>query len=291
MFKTPMTTIARTTCLLGAIGAICMLTSFTSIGRADIAVENTFTGVAPTDILGNAVGTPFVLGSFDVMGGDFLVVGASFEGSGANPAATTLSFNGNILTPIVTSSLDGENTTIFVLDGATGSGNLVLTPSAPVNFPGFFAVSLSGADAVEASGSFLQARNDDGLRLAGDAFGDLTGTIAGTTDGAYVLSTFIDQGGPNVDVNVTSDFLTESQIFQGGGANGIGSASSAVATGFSDGSDFDVTFSNPTFPDTAFANRSNFSFVSISATAVPEPSSLALLTLGSLGIFARRRKS
>ena len=253
----------------------------TSFGYAQIQIASEASGTVPMDVTGEPVGTTFIFNGddvdgdgegdgFDTQGGDLLVVVACFEG-GASDA--TLSFAGGTpVAPVVRSARDtdsvntGDQTAIFVMPGATGTGEFQLVTNADVNFPGFYVASLTGADSVEASGSFSP---NPGVE------GDLTGTITGTSNGAFVIAAFADQlaGSQNTDVTTSpADILVEVEdLFNsndgGDTSNVIGSAIGSVATGFSSGADFDITFTdNVMMPANAgFQNRSNFSYLSISA--------------------------
>ena len=254
---------------------ICL--AFSSIGHAVIVVENFATDDVPT---AGPQDSFELTSSFDVGAGDLLVVGVSFEGGATD---STLSFAGGpAITPTITSNVSGDQTAIFVFSGVSGLGALqfdttIMGTPEVVNFPGFYAASLSGALGVEASGQFSST-----------TFGPLSGTISGTSAGSYVLAIYADQLGANQTVDVTGD-LSEVSVYGNASGDVIGSAVGSAAEGFSTGADLSVTFSDSSNPNqnNAFQNRSNFSFVSIEA--VPEPSAALLGAFGLLGLLRRRR--
>ena len=278
-------------------------------------VEEELTGVVDT------AGASANLGSFNVGNGDLLVVGVTFEAVNESlDLATGLVLDGNfgnVIEAEVSSNHSGfQQTAIFVIEDVSGTIDLQLFTNnlQSINDPGFYAVSLSGADGVEVTGSGLNndRSNTNSFALAGD------GEIS---EGSFVLAAFSDelggtsqlaQEGVSVDSNaadIDSDdgFLNEVQQFQtfsgtAGtvGDNFIGSAVGAIATGFVpsedvlDGADLFVSFSEvtpPFFVDDP-NERGNFSFVSIAAAAaaVPEPGSAIVLALAGLAATTRRRR-
>ena len=270
-------------------GTAFLLTMLTPIvGSAQIIVEEFITDVqpissTPPDPANPSQGFRFNLGSIDIDEDELLVVGVAFEG-GSNFSA--IEFLGQEIDPLLTavsSNASGIQTAIFVSDEVSGSIDLTFSTDAIVNFPGFYAASLSGAGGVEATGSFTSTERS--------SFHDFD--LTGVGEGSFVLGAYADQLGNVPNVNVSGD-LTEVQDFNGAG-NVIGSAVGAVATGFGTGSDLGVTFSDAsTFIQTTNPdfNRSSFSFVSIApaSAAVPEPGSVIVLALAGLAATTRRRR-
>ena len=215
-----------------------------------IVVESfqTFDVVIPTQ------GTEYLLDpSFNAGAGDLLVVGVAFEGDATTSALT---FNGVDVPMVISSNNTGDQTAIFVLDGVSGSGELMFTVNDTINFPGFYAAALSGAGGVE---TFDAVNEADG--------GDFEVTLTGVSAGSYVLGAYSDQLGGNQFTDVSGDL---EPVHEFGGASGdiIGSAIGAVVTGFGDGGDLSVTFTDTATPtqqqnNPPFQNRSNFSFVAI----------------------------
>ena len=268
-------------------GTAFLLTMLTPIvGSAQIIVEEFITDVQPIssmppDPANPGQGFQFNLGSIDIDEDELLVVAVAFEGP-----SSSIEILGQEIDPISTSaaaSISGIRTAIFVSDEVSGSIDLTFSTDAIVNFPGFYAASLSGAGGVETFGSFTSTE-----RSSVHDF-DLTGV----GEGSFVLGAYADQFGNNPNVNVSGD-LAEVQDFNGAG-NVIGSAVGAVATGFGTGSDLGVRFSDASSfsqnSDPDF-NRSSFSFVSIApaSAAVPEPGSVIVLALAGLAATTRRRR-
>lgn len=230
-------------------GAAILVGSMPLSAQAQIVVEEFRTFDIPIP----SVGTEYLLDpSFNVGAGDFLVVGVAFEGMGS---AQSLTFGGTELTPVVASNNTFDQTAIFVLENVSGSEELRFTTDLETNFPGFYAASLSGAAGVESSAAF------------NDGAGDFSATLTGIGAGSYVLGTYIDQLGNNQFTDVSGDL---DPVHEFGGASGdiIGSAIAAVVTGFGDGTDLSISFTDTATPtqvanSPAFQNRSSFSFVSI----------------------------
>ena len=198
-------------------------------------------------------GTSYTLSpSFNIGNGDFLVVGVAFEG---DATTSSLTFDGTEVPLITSSNNGGDQTAVFALDGVSGSAPLVFTVNDTINFPGFYAASLSGAGGVETFDAF----NDAGA-------GDFEVTLTGISAGSYVLGAYSDQLGGIQFTDATGD-LVEVHAFGPPSGDTIGSAIGAVVTGFGDGSDLSVTFTDTATPaqqnNPAFQNRSNFSFVAI----------------------------
>ena len=283
-------------------------------------VEEEFSGVVGTALNGTSVGNGFDLGSINVGSGDLLVVGVAFEAATeSRELGTALVRDGdfdNFIEAEVFSNHSGfQQTAIFVIEDVSGVLNLELFTNGPsINAPGFYTVSLSGADGVEVTGAALN--NDRSIPNSFDLAGD--GEIS---EGSFVLAAFSDElGGGSllaqegvfvdsnaVDIDSDAGFLNEVQQFQtfGGtagnvGDNFIGSAVGAIATGFVPseddlgGADLFVEFSEvaPFFPNNPANQRGNFSFVSIApaSAAVPEPGSVIVLALAGLAATTRRRR-
>ena len=300
--------------LFGAAFALTMILPITV--SADIMVEEEFSGFVGTAINGTSVGNGFNLGSINVGSGDLLVVGVTFEAATNSPNLRTALVrdnnpenSDNIIEAEVFSNHSGfQQTAIFVIEDVSGTLDLQLfTVEGSINAPGFYAVSLSGADGVEATGSALDTggRTTTTFDLAGD------GEIS---EGSFVLAAYSDelgggsalaQAGVNVDSNLAN--FAEVQQFQqfdgtagNVGDNFIGSAVGAIATGFVpsedvlDGAGLFVEFSEVTPPVFVGPSneRGNFSFVSIApaSAAVPEPGSVIVLALAGLAATTRRRR-
>ena len=208
-------------------------------------VEEEFSGFVGTALNGTSVGPGFDLGSINVGSGDLLVVGVAFEAATNSPnLGTALVRDGdfdNFIEAEVFSNHSGfQQTAIFVIEDVSGTLNLQLFTDGPsINAPGFYAVSLSGADGVEATGSALDngGRTTTTFALAGDSE---------ISEGSFVLAAYSDelgggsalaQAGVNVDSNLAN--FAEVQQFQqfdgtagNVGDNFIGSAVGAIATGF-----------------------------------------------------------
>ena len=203
------------------------------------------------------------LPDFDAGTDTKLVVGFAVENGDSDLFGVT--FGGVPLTPVISSadSQGIESTSIFMLDGASGVGDIVVTTGSDAtltgNGPGIFAVALSGAAlGFETSDAF---GNDTPVQ------GDLTGTLTGISDGAYVMAVFADQGNGNVQ---TVTGLTRVSVFNGNSEARIGSAVGLVASGFGDGSDITVTFNDlgQNLNDRAFQDRGNFVFASFPAAPI-----------------------
>jgi len=211
------------------------------------------------------------LPDFDAGTNTKLVVGFAVENGDSDLFGVT--FGGVALTEVISSSDSSgiESTNIFILDGASGVGDIVVTTGSDAtltgNGPGIFAVALSGAaPGFETSDAF-----GDDVPVQGD----LTGTLTGIISGAYVLAVFADQGNGNAQ-NVTG--LTRVSVFNGNSEARIGSAVGLVASDFGDGSDITVTFNDlgqnlggvdPA--NRAFQDRGNFVFASFAAAPDSEP--------------------
>ena len=233
--------------------------SFVSQASAQIVVENEDSMGFGTVQTSDPMDT-YTLDGFDMGAGDKILVAVGNEGG--TPASFGVTFNGTEVPQIVfsTDASSAERSHLYMLDGASGVGDIVVTMSQPgeliANGCGIYAVSLSGAEVgVETSGSF-----GNGMAINGD----LTGVMSGVSQGAYVLSVFTDQGNPQ-DVTVTGD-LVEVGLFGGANRNENGSGTVAAASGFGTGSDLTVTFSDNSVNNTPFQNRSNFAYMSVSAT-------------------------
>jgi len=262
----------------------CLL--FTSVTSADVAVESSGSFAVGAGAAVNQAQT--TLADFDVGAGDKLVVGFAVE-NGQIPDFG-VSYDGIPLTQVIASSdFSGvETAALFFLDGASGIGDIVVTtgtgtgadmPILTGNGPGIFAASLSGA---ALGGPEVFGANDNSAPINGT----LTQTITGASDGAYVISVFGDQGQAGART-VGGDLL---QVSTFNGANGvqIGSGSAVVAAGFGDGTDLTVSFSD-VGNTTDFNSRSHLVFASFAPAAVPEPSSIMLLT-GLCGLVVARRR-
>ena len=304
--ESPTMKTTTTQLLFGAAFALTMILPITV--SADIMVEEELSGVVDT------AGASANLGSFNVGNGDLLVVGVTFEAVNESlDLETALILDGdfgNVIEAEVSSNHSGfQQTAIFVIEDVSGTVDLQLftNNNQSINDPGFYAVSLSGADGVEVTGSELSdGRFDHTFALAGD------GEIS---EGSFVLAAFSDElGGDSalaqagVDVESSSaDFLNEVQQFQtfsgtagDVGDSFIGSAVGAIATGFVPSEDdlggagLFVEFSEvaPFFPNLPSNQRANFSFVSIApaVAAVPEPGSVIVLALAGLAATTRRRR-
>lgn len=237
------------------------LAVFTSTAFSQIAVTNSQSQSFGSAALQQAT---YTLPGFDAGTDSKLVVGFGVEAGTAADFAVT--FGGVALTEIQTStdSIGAEFSSLFFLDGASGVGDVVVTTGpGPVGFfgngPGIYAVALSGAAlGFETSGAFGD----------GDAiFGELTGTLTGVSDGAYVLSVFTDQNRDG-DQTVTGD-LEQVSDFSGLNDDQIGSAVSIVASGFGNGSDLSVTF-NDLGIDNGFNNRANAVYASFAAAVADQ---------------------
>ena len=215
--------------------------------------------------------TQSTLPDFDAGTNTKLIVSFAVENGDSDLFGVT--FGGAPLTEVISSADPSgiESTSIFVLDDASGVGDIVVTTGSDAtvtgNGPGIFAVTLSGAaPGFETSDAF-----GDDVSVQGD----LTGTLTGISDGAYVLAVFADQGNGNAQ-NVTG--LTRVSVFNGNSEARIGSAVGLVASGFGDGTDIAVTFNDlgenlgGTNPDNrAFQDRGNFVFASFAAVAGSAP--------------------
>ena len=196
-----------------------------------------------------------------------LVVGFGVEVG--NQADFGVTFGGVPLTEVQTSSdfSGSEFSSIFFLDGATGEGEIVVTTGSGAttgNGPGIYAVALSGAElGFETSGAL-----GDGEAVNGN----LTGTLTGISENAYIMSVFTDQ---NQAGDQTVQGLMQVSVFSGLNGDQIGSAVSIVASGFGTGSDILLTFndlgvnnSNADFNDRSNAVYASFAEASSSETLI-----------------------
>ena len=226
----------------------------------DTAVSMPF-GTGPTPLTQES----YVLEDFDAGTNTKLVVGFGVENG--TPSSFSVTFGETALTLIQTSADTGVNATtgIFFLDGASGVGDITVVAgpaSAPGNGPGVYAVALSGAaPGFETSGAL-----GDGQALAGD----LTGTLTGISEGAFVITVFADQNQAG-DQTVTGDLIDLMQVsdFNGTNDDQVGSAVSIVASGFGSGSDHSITF-NDLGPNTAGNTRGNASYASFAVGEVDD---------------------
>ena len=205
------------------------------------------------------------LPEFDAGTDTKLVVGFGVEGG--TLADFSVTFDGVPLTQVQTANdFSGiEFSSIYFLDGATGVGDIVVTTGSgelPGNGPGIYAVALSGTElGVETSGAL-----GDGEAVNGD----LTGTLTGISENAYVMSVFTDQ---NQFGDQTVEGLMQVSEFAGVNLDQIGSAVSIVASGMGTGSDILLTFNDlgATNPNGAFNNRSVAVYASFTAAPFSEP--------------------
>jgi len=230
------------------------LSVLTSTAFSQITVDNSASasfGNVPMQL------ATYELTEFDAGSNTKLVVGFGVENG--TPSSFAVTFGGVPLTAVQTST-DGsgvESTAIFFLDGANGVGDVVVTTGPGPgdlfgNGPGFYVVALTGAaPGFETSGTI-----GDGERT----FGDLTGTLTGISDGAYVMAAFADQGRDG-DQMVTGDLMQVSE-FSGANMDQIGSAVCIVASGLGNGSDLSITFNDLGAVDNDFQNRANASYAS-----------------------------
>ena len=235
----------------------------TSTAFAQIVVENE---VSISLAAGNApiVEAVTTVPDFDAGTNTKLVVGFGVEGG--TQADFSVTFGGVSLTEIQTSNdFSGvEFSSIYFLDGATGVGDIVVTTGSgdlPGNGPGIYAVALSGAElGFETTGAL-----GDGEAVNGD----LTGTLTGISEDAYILSVFTDQ---NQAGDQTVEGLMQVSEFSGVNRDQIGSAVSIVASGFGTGADILLTFNDlgVTNPNGAFNNRSNAVYASFTAAPFVE---------------------
>ena len=243
--------------------SICLavvLSLLASYSSAQVVVENEQSiaiGTVPGG--GTVQQDTYILADFDMGAGDKLLVAVGNEAGTA--ASFGVTFNGAAMTQVEfsTDASGSERSHLYLMDGASGMGDVVVTLSMPgevqANGPGIYAVSLSGANpGIETSGNFGDGEN---------VFGDLTGVLTGVASGSYALAVFTDQGNPG-DVEVTGD-LMEVGTFNGPNGNENGSGTVAAASGFGTGADLSVTFSDNSSNDTAFQNRSNFAYVTVSS--------------------------
>ena len=208
------------------------------------------------------------LPEFDAGTDTKLVVGFGVEGG--TLADFSVTFDGVPLTQVQTAiDFSGiEFSSIYFLDGATGVGDIVVTTGSgdlPGNGPGIYAVALSGTElGVETSGAL-----GDGEAVNGD----LTGTLTGISENAYVMSVFTDQ---NQFGDQTVEGLMQVSEFAGVNVDQIGSAVSIVASGIGTGSDILLTFNDlgATNTNGAFHNRSVAVYASFTASPFSEPEPL-----------------
>ena len=239
----------------------------TSTAFAQIVVENE---ISVSLAAGNApiVEAVTTVPDFDAGTNTKLVVGFGVEAG--TQADFSVTFGGVSLTEIQTSSdfLGAEFSSIYFLDGATGVGDIVVTTGSGNllgNGPGIYAVALSGAElGFETTGAL-----GDGEAVNGD----LTGTLTGISEDAYILSVFTDQ---NQAGDQTVEGLMQVSEFSGLNNDQIGSAVSIVASGFGTGADILLTFNDlgATNPNGVFNNRSNAVYASFTAAPFSEPEPL-----------------
>ena len=266
-----------------ALGAAFL---FTTTASAQITVANSASlAIGSVPAGGNVNQDTYTLSGFNVGAGNKLIVAIGTEAG--TPSSFGVTFGGTALTQIgfSTDGSNSERSALYLLDGATGTGNIDVTLSnsgeAQSNGPGIYAVSLVGAlTGFETVGSFGNGQN---------VGGPLTGSLTGISAGAYTLAAFTDQGNPG-DVIVTGD-LGEVGTYNGPNGHEIGSGTFATASGFGNGSPLSVTFSDNS-PNTngPFQNRSNFVFGSFAAAPVPEPGSAFVIGLCGVACMIRRRK-
>ena len=227
--------------------AIALL--FASNSYAQITVENSESiGFGLLGAGTQVMQDTYTIPGFDMGAGDKLVV--AFATEAGTPASFAVDFGGAALTQIsfATDSTGGERATVFFLDGASGVADVNVTLSAPgetqSNGPGLYVASLSGAQpGFEASGTFCDGQNHFNGDETTTPPRTTIETISGTSDGAYVIAAYGDQGHP-APIDVFGAQFTEVGTFLGDNGNIIGSAIAAIAEGFGTGADLEIGFND-----------------------------------------------
>ena len=137
-----------------------------------------------------------------------------------------------------------------------------------------------------------------GGRITNSAATDITLTLEGLADGDYLITTYhhatfdLSDGILDYDVNLTdangTDVLVHDDLAISHGTSVTTADLAAPVTAFtvSGGNDVSLTFAGVTFTASDMLVLNGFEL-----SAVPEPSSTALLGLGGLALALRRRRS
>jgi len=190
-----------------------------------------------------------------------LVTNGGFDGS-------TSGYVYNGVSPSIAAALPGFGSTAGTVAGWDGSFVSIVSNSGPWNTPS----SLAGFDAATQGGYIVGVQADStlsqGLNLAAGEY-----TLSWTTANRGADQTYsVLFGGATVDTVTTvggAGWTTESVTFTTAGGTGL----SFVG-------------------DTSFADRDATSFIdNVSITAVPEPTSILMMVVGTLGLLAWRRRA
>ncbi|MGJ8676547.1 MAG: PEP-CTERM sorting domain-containing protein [Akkermansiaceae bacterium] len=204
-------------------------------------------------------------------------------GSTISASAVTLVSGGGTIAPGITYTISGA-----VATQPDGAG---LDLQTSVNTGGSFTITFTGG-VVDLS--FFNSETDQGVNFDGinpvEGFNVQMAADAGTwsyTGGAVLDLTNSTVNNSNLIVGLGTDTFTVGNT-RGEFTGAAGAANSGAPNSEADWGTFSISgVSTVTY---TFSNVTNFEGFRITAVAVPEPSSAALLGLCGLGLLARRRR-
>ena len=209
--------------------------------------------------------------------------------SGASITVNNASFEDNVL--------DGNPWANAIPNGWFSEGNVAGTPGAPTTDPNFNNTFLELSSAIGASGG--DGPNNLGIRTGGFIYQDLGVLFQPNT--TYTVDIMVNRrGGAN---NVGFFGIADSTATLLGTPGATNSSAIGTSNQFLAVSSLDPAAGNvATFTTGASVPAGNvilavgattgnvvYDLVSVDATAIPEPSSMAMILLAGLGVFRRRR--
>lgn len=245
------------------VTAVATASAIGSSDAATISVDDqggfAFEGSASSHTI---MPTDLKAGGFDANGSDKLVVSITGERAGtSNNTVSGVTYGGQPLVQAVADNSNVRKLSIWYLDNVTVTGNIVVSYVSRQSGIGIAALALSGT----AAGVADTADNNNGTATPDNQ-------IITTTAGELVLAAGVANGGAISASSPLNPLLSSADGSTGSSTGAAGFYAVPIASSFTP----------------AFAGDENYVAASFQAV-IPEPSSLALLGLGTLMIARRRR--